>query len=242
MYKFNFTECTAYMYICIYWYLTYSLKYKSIILKYVLRRPRTCGIMTYVQNPASRVNSGRDLDFGDGCIDPEDFLMHKISLWSYFICAKPLDLFEKRNGIMIGSTWVQLVLPLPGSKFGENGNLGNLIACVFNHWGTPYPTPSLCFLRYENCQRLSFSNSLSDQSLQNEKTIIPSTAQVNNYVSQQDSLSVAPAETLRKAARMMEPAVRSLDNEEFDLNFLKEVGLSDDLSSSPERWNSFPNA
>jgi len=68
-----------------------------------------------------------------------------------------------------------------------------------------------------------------------KKTVIPSTAQVNNYVSQQDSLSVAPAETLRKAARMMELAVRSLDNEEFDLNFLKEVGLSDDLSSSPER-------
>ena len=34
--------------------------------------------MTYVQNPASRVNSGRVLDFGDGCIEPEDFLMHKI--------------------------------------------------------------------------------------------------------------------------------------------------------------------
>ena len=84
--------------------------------------------------------------------------------------CQTLDLFEKRNGIMIGSAWVQLVLPLPGSKFGENGNLGNLIACVFNHWGTPYPTPSLCFLRYENCQRLSFSNSLSDQSLQKKRS------------------------------------------------------------------------
>ena len=46
---------------------------------------------------------------------------------------------------------------------------------------------------------------------------------------------IRPAETLRKAARMMELVVRSLDNEEFDLNFLKEVGLSDDLSSSLER-------
>ncbi len=226
-----------YIYICVYLYLMYSLICISL-LKYVLRRPRTCGIMTYVQHPACRVNSGRVLDFADGCIDPEDFLMHKISFWSYFIAAKTLDLFEQRNGIMIGLIWVQLVLTLPGSKFGDQGSLGNLIACVFNHWGPPYPTPSLCFLRYENCQLLSFSTSLNDQSLQ--KTIIPPTAQVNNYVSQQGALSVAPAETLRTAARMMELAVRSLDNEEFDFNFLKEMGLSDDLCSSPERWNSFP--